>query len=153
MNRRKVVCMVTSGVAVGLAGCADTSSDGEPTDGSDSSSDERSTDSSGDSSNSESTSNTAPIISGSTNFEETWEVELEESDELELELTLESGIYALANVSRLDNANDVSTLETEQEGTVTDQFTVPESIGYLVVLQVTEGESGGEASIELRPTA
>lgn len=92
------------------------------------------------------------IVSGSTDFERTWDdVELEEGDELELELTLDTGIYALANVSRNDNANDVATLETEEQTTVTEQFTVPTTVDYFVVLQVTENESGdGDASLALR---
>jgi len=91
------------------------------------------------------------IVSGSTDFEETWNVDLEEGDELELELTLDTGIYALANVSRNDNANDVATLETEEQTTVTEQFTVPTTVDYFIVLQVTENESGdGDASLTLR---
>jgi hypothetical protein len=93
------------------------------------------------------------VVSGSTNYENTWDVDLEEGDELELELTLEDGFYALGNVSRNDNADDVATLDTEEQTTLTEQLTVPETVDYFVVLQVSAEESRtGSASLTLRHT-
>ena len=89
------------------------------------------------------------VVSGSTNYEETWDVDLEEGDELELEVTLEDGLFALGSVSRNDNGDNVVSIETEEQTTVTEQFTAPETVDYFVVLQV---EEGGEASIALRHT-
>jgi hypothetical protein len=91
------------------------------------------------------------IISGSTDFEETWDVDLEEGDELELELTLDTGVYALADVSRNDNADSVAMLETEEKETLTEQFTAPATVDYFVVLQATEnGSQDANASLVLR---
>ena len=87
------------------------------------------------------------IVSGSTNFEETWEVDLEEGDELELEVTLDDGLFANGTVSRNDNADSVAIIEMEEEGTITEQFTAPATVDYFVVLQVSED---GRASLSLR---
>lgn len=93
------------------------------------------------------------VVSGSTNYEETWDVDLEEGDELELEVTLEDGFYALGSVSRNDNGDGVAFVETEEQTTVKEQFTVPETVDYFVVLQVSAEESRtGEASLALRHT-
>lgn len=93
------------------------------------------------------------VVSGSTNYEETWDVDLEEGDQLELEVTLEDGFYALGSVSRNDNGDGVASVETEEQTTVTEQFTAPETVDYFVVLQVSAEESRtGEASITLRHT-
>lgn len=93
------------------------------------------------------------VVSGSTNYEETWDVDLEEGDELELEVTLEDGLYALGSVSRNDNGDGVASVETEEQTTVTEQFTAPTTVDYFVVLQVSAEESRtGEASITLRHT-
>lgn len=93
------------------------------------------------------------IVSGSTNHEETWDVDLEEGNELELEVTLDDGFYALGSVSRNDNGNGVASVETEEQTTVTEQFTAPETVDYFVVLQVSAEESRtGEASLALRHT-
>jgi hypothetical protein len=80
-------------------------------------------------------------------------VDLEEGDELELEVTLEDGFYALGSVSRNDNGDGVASVETEEQTTVTEQFTAPETVDYFVVLQVSAEESRtGEASLILRHT-
>jgi len=93
------------------------------------------------------------VVSGSTNYEETWDVDLEEGDELELEVTLEDGFYALGSVSRNDNGDGVASVETEEQTTVTEQFTAPETVDYFVVLQVSDEESRtGSASLTLRHT-
>jgi hypothetical protein len=89
------------------------------------------------------------VVSGSTNYEETWDVDLKEGDELELEVTLEDGLFSLGSVSRKDNGDGVASIETEEQTTVTEQFTAPETVDYFVVLQV---EEGGEASLALRHT-
>jgi hypothetical protein len=93
------------------------------------------------------------VVSGSTNYERTWDVNLEEGDEMVLELTLQKGIYALANVSRHDNGDNVVSLETEESTTLTEQFTAPETVDYFVVLQVSAEETRtGNASLTLRHT-
>lgn len=93
------------------------------------------------------------VISGSTNYEETWDVNLEEGDNLEIEVTLEGGLYALGSVLRKDNGDGVASVETEEQTTVTEQFTAPETVDYFVVLQVSAEESRtGEASLTLRHT-
>jgi len=93
------------------------------------------------------------VVSGSTNYEETWDVDLEEGDQLELEVTLDDGFYALGSVSRKDNGDGVAMVETEEQTTVTDQFTAPTTVDYFVVLQVSAEESRtGSASLTLRHT-
>lgn len=93
------------------------------------------------------------VVSGSTNYEETWDVDLEGGDDLELEVTLEDGFYALGSISRNDNGDGVASVETEEQTTVTEQFTAPETVDYFVVLQVSAEESRtGSASLTLRHT-
>lgn len=91
------------------------------------------------------------IVSGSTDFEQTWEKEIESGLQLELEVSLNEGMLALGHVSQI-GGDTLAEIEIEEEGeTETKQFETPETADYFIVLQASGEESRtGDASLTLR---